>query len=93
VLRVFGRGDRARFEVIDTGPGIAPEILPRIFEPYVRGRHGLPGIGLGLATVRRMVEAHGGTAGVDSSPRGSRFWFELPVHGEEREAETRPDLH
>jgi signal transduction histidine kinase len=93
VVRVYERGDHARFEVIDSGPGIAPELLPRIFEPYVRGRHNLPGIGLGLATVRRMVEAHGGTVGVDSSPRGSRFWFELPRTGEAHETQSDQVLH
>jgi signal transduction histidine kinase len=68
-----------RVEVQDTGPGIAPELLPRVFQPYVRGADtGKPGIGLGLATVRRIVEAHGGTVGVTSSPSGSLFWFELP---------------
>jgi signal transduction histidine kinase len=78
VLRVTVRGERLRFEVENTGPGIAPDILPRIFQPYVRGRGEEPGIGLGLATVRRIVEAHGGNIRVQSSPRGSLFSFELP---------------
>jgi signal transduction histidine kinase len=79
VVRAAVRGDRMRFEVEDTGPGIAPELLPRVFDPYVRGRvDGTLGIGLGLATVRRIVEAHGGKVAVQSSPRGSLFSFELP---------------
>jgi signal transduction histidine kinase len=79
VVRAGVRGDLARFEVEDTGPGIAPEILPTIFEPYVRGRtKGQPGIGLGLATVRRIAEAHGGTVRVQSSPAGSLFAVDLP---------------
>jgi signal transduction histidine kinase len=79
-VRVLERGEKLRIEVIDTGPGIASELLPTLFEPYSRGRDaGQPGIGLGLATVRRIAETHGGAAGVESTPgQGSTFWFELP---------------
>jgi signal transduction histidine kinase len=81
-LSAVVRGERLRFEVEDTGPGIAPLALPRIFEPYARGHAtGQPGIGLGLATVRRIVEAHGGEVRVQSSPRGSLFSFDLPRAG------------
>ncbi len=68
-------------EVADHGPGIPDELLPRIFLPHVRGRgSGVPGLGLGLATVKRLVEAHGGAIGVRSTPgEGSVFWFELPL--------------
>ena len=87
-IRVVDRGARLRFEVEDTGPGVAPELLGRIFEPYVRGgNYGVAGLGLGLATVRRLAEAHGGEAGVSSKPgAGSVFWFELP----KAKAEARP---
>jgi two-component system sensor histidine kinase TctE len=52
VIRIAVDGDRARFEVEDTGPGLAPEARDGIFEPYVRAdRTGQPGLGLGLATV------------------------------------------
>jgi len=79
-VRVLERGEKLRIEVSDTGPGIASELLPGIFEPYSRGRDvGQPGIGLGLATVRRIAETHGGAAGVESTiGHGSTFWFELP---------------
>ncbi len=67
-------------EVEDTGPGIAPELLGDIFRPYVRGQtHGEAGIGLGLATVKRLCETHDGRVGVRSVVgRGSIFWVELP---------------
>jgi signal transduction histidine kinase len=73
-------GDRVRIEVRDTGPGLAPGTEARVFEPYVRGPGtAQPGLGLGLATVKRIVETHGGTVGVDSRVGvGCRFWMELP---------------
>lgn len=75
-----------QFEVSDTGPGIGPELRERVFEPYVRGGSTAAGLGLGLATVRRLVEAHGGQVSVASSPEGGcRFWFRLPVWTESRE--------
>lgn len=75
--------DEMRIEVRDTGPGIAAAHLPRLFErffqvdPSLTRSHG--GTGLGLAISKSIVEAHGGTIGVDSSPgHGAIFWFNLP---------------
>jgi signal transduction histidine kinase len=77
-IRVLDRGERWRFEVEDTGPGIPGEQQHRIFEPHVQLTRS-SGIGLGLATVQRLVHAHGGTVGVRSAPGcGALFWFELP---------------
>jgi signal transduction histidine kinase len=70
-----------RIEVEDSGPGVPPELLTTIFDPYTRAEHGgsIPGLGLGLATVRRLAEAHGGSCGVESTLGvGSLFWVELP---------------
>lgn len=79
VVDVVDVGARYRIEVTDTGPGIAAEQQKRIFEPYVQLVRAGGGIGLGLATVDRLVRAHGGTAGVRSQLGvGSTFWFELP---------------
>jgi len=69
------------FRVIDTGCGIAPEHIGRIFEPFFRvpGQEKDSGAGLGLAIVREIVCTHGGMTGVESVPgRGSTFWFTLP---------------
>jgi signal transduction histidine kinase len=79
--RVLDRGDAVRIEVEDTGPGIPLAVRERLFDPYVRGVHDerKPGIGLGLATVKRLAEAHGGAVGARSEPgEGSLFWVELP---------------
>jgi signal transduction histidine kinase/CheY-like chemotaxis protein len=72
--------DRWRFEIVDTGPGIAPERQPLIFKPFVQGEHAgrFGGTGLGLTIARRQVELLGGTLEVESTPgRGSRFYFTL----------------
>ncbi|HEX6997138.1 MAG TPA: GAF domain-containing protein [Gammaproteobacteria bacterium] len=72
-------GDSVRVAVADTGMGIAPEHLPRVFERFWRGdRRKERGAGLGLAVAKGIVEAHGGWIGVESSPgRGSTFYFTL----------------
>jgi signal transduction histidine kinase len=58
-------GDRVALEVADDGPGIAPELLPRVFEAFAQGRQGLDrklgGLGLGLAIARQLITLHGGT--------------------------------
>jgi signal transduction histidine kinase len=81
VVRTRDHGRTVRIEVEDDGPGLPPDVARHVFEPYVRARSSssAPGIGLGLATVKRLVEAHGGRAGVESSlGSGCTFWFELP---------------
>src|SRR5208337_2876138 len=64
--------------VEDNGPGIAPEIRPRLFQPFVTaGKRN--GMGLGLALTRQTLIEHGGDMWVDSQPgRGARFSFRLP---------------
>jgi len=71
----------ARISVADTGAGIAPEHHLEIFEEFLRIRPGhTDGVGLGLAIVRRLVEAHGGKIWVESEfGRGSNFLFLLPL--------------
>jgi signal transduction histidine kinase len=70
--------ETVRFIVSDTGPGLPLGAEEVVFQPYVRARVHGPGLGLGLATVKRLVEAHGGRVGFERGGTGVRFWFELP---------------
>jgi signal transduction histidine kinase len=88
-LRVRERGDEVLVEVTDTGSGIAPEVLPYIFDRYYTTARGRGGTGLGLYIARGLVEAHGGRIWVDSEPgRGSTFFVTLPRQPAEQPAAT-----
>jgi signal transduction histidine kinase len=80
-VRALLIGDKARVEVEDTGPGVPPGLEASIFKPYVRAPSATqPGLGLGLATVKRLVETHGGAIGVRRAAQGGAiFYFELPL--------------
>lgn len=83
-VRAMVQGDRVHISVEDTGPGIGPQHLPRLFERFYRADAGrsreLGGTGLGLSIVRHLVEAMGGRVSVDSTPGvGSNVHFDLPV--------------
>jgi signal transduction histidine kinase/ActR/RegA family two-component response regulator len=71
-----------RVRVIDTGRGIAPESLDKLFTPFERldaAQAGFEGTGLGLALSRDLMQSMGGTLDVSSLPgKGSTFWFDLP---------------
>lgn len=70
--------DAVRIRVADDGPGIAPDLLERIFEPYVTTRGGRRHSGLGLSIVYGVVRQHGGRIDVRSSNQGATFTIELP---------------
>jgi PAS domain S-box-containing protein len=83
-LEIKADNDQLLFSVIDTGIGISKEEQARIFQPYHRveqDRQQFPGIGLGLAVCKQIVEAHGGKIWVKSERgKGSTFTFSLPVN-------------
>ncbi len=76
-------GARVRVRVADTGPGLSPDKLARLFTPFDRlgaEATGVEGTGLGLSLSKRLVEAMGGAMGAESGPGGGcTFWFELPA--------------
>jgi PAS domain S-box-containing protein len=77
--------------VQDEGPGIAPEVLPRLFDPFFTLRAGRGGTGLGLSIVHTIMEAHGGRVEVTSTPgRGTQFKLLLPLAGAGADCATAP---
>jgi two-component system phosphate regulon sensor histidine kinase PhoR len=83
-LRAQRTATGLRIEVADSGPGVEPRHLPRLFERFYRVDSGrsrdMGGTGLGLSIVKHLVEAMNGTIGVDSVPgKGATFWFTLPT--------------
>ena len=82
-----------RFAVHDQGPGIIAADLPHLFEIFYRGeREGdTQGFGLGLATVKRIIDASGGRIWVDTAPgRGCTFSFTFPLEAKVPEDSSRP---
>jgi signal transduction histidine kinase len=76
--RASTEGDSLTVDVADTGRGIAPDLLPRVFDRFVKGE-GSAGSGLGLAICRDIIEAHGGEISIASEPsRGTTVTFSLP---------------
>jgi signal transduction histidine kinase len=83
-VRLTEKGDRtdsrrAVIEVLDSGPGVSPDIAPRLFEPFVTGKP--EGVGLGLAVARQVVEAHGGSICWSRESEGTCFRIELRLEG------------
>lgn len=83
ILRAREEKENLIVEIQDTGPGIPKEEQIKLFRPYYQvmaDRHRVPGLGLGLAITKQLVELHGGRIWVDSEPgRGSTFAFSLPI--------------
>ena len=78
LIRTARQKKDAVIQISDTGSGIAPDKLPHIFDAYYSSRP--QGSGLGLPTVKKIVEAHNGTISVDSEPgKGTSFTIRLPL--------------
>ncbi len=89
-IRLLSDGSRARLSVSDTGIGIAPDVLPNVFDRFLQAATAPnrgAGLGLGLAIVRHLVALHGGRVWAESPglQRGSTFTVELPLITERRE--------
>ena len=79
VLRAVGEPDAWRFEVADEGGGVPAGHEEAMFEPFYRATPASSGPGLGLALVRTVAGAHGGSAGIVNRPgRGVTFWVRVP---------------
>lgn len=76
---VAGEAGGAEVRVTDSGTGIAPADLPRIFDRFYRGKES-GGAGLGLAIAKRIVEMHGSSISVSTTPAGASFFFVLSPH-------------
>ena len=79
-LAATNSGGRIKIDVRDTGTGVDPEVLPRLFEPWVTTKPTGRGTGLGLSITRDLITSLGGTIGVSASSRqGTTFTIELPA--------------
>lgn len=85
VIGAHQEGARLRVCVCDNGPGIAPQNLQRVFEPFFTTREVGQGLGLGLSICYGVIQRHGGHLAAESRPgEWTRFTFDLPRAGEER---------
>jgi signal transduction histidine kinase len=95
-IRVHPVGDWATCEIADTGQGMSPEVLQRVFELFYQEERsadrGRGGLGIGLTLVRQLVELHGGAveAASEGEGRGSRFTIRLPLGVPDALGETGP---
>lgn len=72
---------KVKFSVQDSGPGLAPEVQQRLFEPFTQADSSrqLGGTGLGLSICKRLVQIMGGEIGAESQDNGTYFWFTIPL--------------
>jgi PAS domain S-box-containing protein len=97
VVRASRAGDHASLDVVDNGIGIAPDLLPRVFDLFVQAERAPDraegGLGIGLTLVRTFVRMHGGevTASDNRPAAGSRFQVKLPILPDGVIAEAQPD--
>jgi two-component system sensor histidine kinase BaeS len=94
-LTLMRRGESARIAVRDVGESIDEVSLPHIFERFFRAdpsrARGSGGAGIGLAIVKELVAAHGGSVGAESDAEGVTVWFELPLRAREPQPAAVPE--
>jgi signal transduction histidine kinase/ActR/RegA family two-component response regulator len=86
-------GDKIKISVVDTGVGISPADLEKLFERFTRSEHSYSqaqvGTGIGLDLTKRLVELNGGKIGVESTPgQGSSFWILIPALSEQQGSQS-----
>lgn len=87
--RYLPQSRQVEMQVRDDGMGIPPDLLPRLFEPFLTTKETGKGVGLGLAISKTIVERHGGQIEVESQPgRGTTFYVFLPVDARVKNLET-----
>jgi two-component system phosphate regulon sensor histidine kinase PhoR len=95
-IAAFPRGSSVEFQVRDTGIGVMPDEMPRLFERFYktdRARRSV-GTGLGLAIAKHIVQAHGGTIWAEpNSPTGTTFFFRLPIDGPQESGTVEIEAH
>ena len=67
----------AQVRVLDNGPGVSPQVRPRLFEPFVTGKPS--GVGIGLALSRNIARAHGGELALQDGAAGATFVLTMPL--------------
>lgn len=77
VVRLGATGGKAEIRVEDNGPGVPPELVGRLFEPFVSGKPS--GVGMGLSISRKIARAHGGDLGLEETSTGATFVVTLPL--------------
>jgi len=82
-------GERAVFEVTDSGAGVPTALRERIFEPFFTTKPPGAGTGLGLTMARQIVERHNGILDVRDAPGGTMFHIEMPLRAEKSQQRQR----
>jgi signal transduction histidine kinase len=79
-LQATTENKHVELSLIDTGAGIPPDVLPKIFKPFYSTKSKIGGSGLGLPTTKKIIAAHHGTIDVQSEVgKGTKFTIRLPV--------------
>ncbi len=86
LIRTWAGDGKVSIEIRDSGPGMAPEVAARVFDPFFSTKGVGSGTGLGMDIARRIVEQHRGVIEVESRPGSTSFRITLPVSGPARES-------